>query len=400
MSDTPIDLCQVPAGPPPPGVVPNFDNPTSLAPVKMAITSILVAWGIVFTAGRFYVNTRRLSLADYLTLFALILAIVILGLMTTSMRTDRHIWDTPACYFDDTFAHNIFFPALLFNVGAGCAKASIFLLFQQIFTIQKTMKYAIWFGQSFNFALYATAVAVAIVYETPRTGEPWSAILDGRTVIPLAWWQAQSALIVALDIYIFVLPLPNLWKLKIPIRRRIPVLAVFSLALMGIAASIASFVERIYVRTAIDQTWISAILSFCSGVELNVAIIVSSGPGFASFVRAKIPTLSSYAGSFFSMGSKSRDSEADITGKDSSYANSEKTSEYAHSHSEKTSNASIMEEDSIDQSLRLYGLSDAHMVKSGATADESVVDSRDGGIMRTMTVEQQIRTASNSTLKE
>lgn len=105
MTATPTDLCLVPAGPPPPGVEPNFVDPTSLAPVKMAITSILVAWGIIFTAGRFYVNLRKLSLADYLTLFALVLAIVILGLMTTSIRTDRHIWDTPACYFDDTFAH-------------------------------------------------------------------------------------------------------------------------------------------------------------------------------------------------------------------------------------------------------------------------------------------------------
>ncbi|OAL01488.1 hypothetical protein IQ06DRAFT_335785 [Phaeosphaeriaceae sp. SRC1lsM3a] len=365
MAATPTDLCQVPAGPPPPGVEPNFIDPTSLAPAKMTILSILVAWGIVFTSGRFYVNFRRLSLTDYLTLFALLLAIIILGLMS-----------------------------------AGCAKASIFLLFQQIFTIQKTMRHAIWFGQAFNFALYATGVAIAIVYETPRTGEHWSAILDGRTVIPLPWWQAQSALIVALDIYIFILPLSNLWKLKIPIRRRISVLAVFSLALMGIAASIASFVERIYVSTAVDQTWISAILSLCSGVELNVAIIVSSGPGFASFVRANVPTLSSYAGSFFSMGSKTRDSEADITGKESNYASSDKTSEYAHSQSDKTSNASVAEEDSLDHSLRYYGLSDVHMMKSVAAADERHLESREGGIMRTMTVEQQIKTASNQSLRQ
>lgn len=104
MAATPTDLCQVPAGPPPPGVEPNFIDPTSLAPAKMTILSILVAWGIVFTSGRFYVNFRRLSLTDYLTLFALLLAIIILGLMSTSMRTDRHIWDTPACWFDSLFA--------------------------------------------------------------------------------------------------------------------------------------------------------------------------------------------------------------------------------------------------------------------------------------------------------
>jgi hypothetical protein len=121
---------------------------------------------------------------------------------------------------------------LCFNIGGFFAKASILLLFDQIFTVHKGMRYAIWFGQAFNFVLYATAVAIAIVYETPRAGESWSAILDGRTLIPLPWWQAQSALITAFDIYIFVLPLPHVWNLTVSIRRRIPVYAVFSLALL------------------------------------------------------------------------------------------------------------------------------------------------------------------------
>lgn len=100
------------------------------------------------------------------------------------------------------------------------------------------------------------------------------------------------------------------------------------------------------------------------------------------------------------MGSKTRDSEADITGKESNYASSDKTSEYAHSQSDKTSNASVAEEDSLDHSLRYYGLSDVHMMKSVAAADERHLESREGGIMRTMTVEQQIKTASNQSLRQ
>jgi hypothetical protein len=120
----------------------------------------------------------------------------------------------------------------LFNAGSFFAKSSIFLLFHQIFTIQKTMRRAIWAGQILNFAVYSASIVAIIYYESPRVGEPWSAVLDGRTLIPLKWWQAQSAIIVLLDIYIFLLPLPNLWKLNIPLRRRIPVLAVFSLAML------------------------------------------------------------------------------------------------------------------------------------------------------------------------
>jgi hypothetical protein len=117
-------------------------------------------------------------------------------------------------------------------LGSFFAKSSILLLFHQIFTIQKTMRYATWAGQTLNFIVYGAGTAVIIYYETPRAGEPWSAVLDGRALTPLKFWQAQSAIIIALDLYIFVLPLPVLWKLRIPLRRRLPVIAVFSLALL------------------------------------------------------------------------------------------------------------------------------------------------------------------------
>lgn len=94
------------------------------------------------------------------------------------------------------------------------------------------MRFAIWMGQAFNFLLYGAGVAVATYYETPRPGETWLDALDGRSLIPLRWWQAQSALAIALDIYIFILPLPALYKLNISVRRRMQLIAVFSLALM------------------------------------------------------------------------------------------------------------------------------------------------------------------------
>lgn len=94
------------------------------------------------------------------------------------------------------------------------------------------MRIAIWVGLVFDFLIYWTGVGVATYYETPHPGETWINTLDGRTLIPLHWWQAQSALSIILDIYIFVLPLPAVAKLKLLIRKRISIIAVFSLALM------------------------------------------------------------------------------------------------------------------------------------------------------------------------
>ncbi|KAL5120454.1 hypothetical protein ACEQ8H_001744 [Pleosporales sp. CAS-2024a] len=379
----PPDLCRVPARPPPAGQVSDFVNPVSLAPAKIAVISILLLWASIFTAGRFYVNLRKLTKADYFALVSLLISITILGLMCSETRSDRHMWDIPACFIDGKFSRMVFFfPGILFNAGSFFAKASIFLLFHQIFTIQKTTRIAIKIGHVFNFLIYAVGFATAIVYEAPRPGESWAAILDGRLMIPLHWWQAQAGLVVVLDIYIFVLPLPNLWKLQVPLRRRIPALAVFSLALMGIGASIASLIERIFIGTVLDQTWISSILSLCSAVELNVAIIVSSGPGFASFTRRHVPALSSIAGSFFSSDNKVNDSEIALArGNDK------------HAHLDKTPTPTIGS-GGEDRRFRQNQFNDVWFLKSSATADEAMLTAKDARILRTIEVDQSVKKAS------
>jgi hypothetical protein len=115
-----------------------------------------------------------------------------------------------------------------------------------------------------------------------------------------------------------------------------------------------------------------------SAVELNVAIIISSGPGFASFVRSSFPILSSVAGSFFSSGSKVRDSEAMPV--KPGYANSDRSSEPDYGT-----------DPSLDRSLRFYEMNDTWMLKSGVTAEDVKLENTDGGIMRTIAVDQHVK---------
>lgn len=59
-----MDLCAIPAGKPPDGVTPNFVNPPSLAPAMIAVTATLSTISVLITAGRLYVNKRRLHASD------------------------------------------------------------------------------------------------------------------------------------------------------------------------------------------------------------------------------------------------------------------------------------------------------------------------------------------------
>jgi hypothetical protein len=103
-ASNPPDLCLIPAGQAPDGRSSNLVNPASLAPAKLAVMSVLVFWATVFTAGRFCVNIRKLLPGDYFAIVAVLISITLFGLSPTQTRTDRHIWDTPACYFDGQYA--------------------------------------------------------------------------------------------------------------------------------------------------------------------------------------------------------------------------------------------------------------------------------------------------------
>ena len=73
-----------------------------------------------------------------------------------------------------------------------------------------------------------------------------------------------------------ILPLPLLWRLNMPIRQKIAVTAVFSLALVTIAMEILRLVET--ERALPEVTWLY------TSLETEVAVVVASLPAFSFLV--------------------------------------------------------------------------------------------------------------------
>ena len=58
------DYSKTPAGTPPPGVTPNFDDPPSLTPTLIGMCALLIAWGTTFAVIRVWNNRKRLNIGD------------------------------------------------------------------------------------------------------------------------------------------------------------------------------------------------------------------------------------------------------------------------------------------------------------------------------------------------
>ncbi|OTA55245.1 hypothetical protein K449DRAFT_306030, partial [Hypoxylon sp. EC38] len=287
-----IDLCLYPAGAPPEGTVSNFENPETLVPVLISICVIMTVISVIFTTCRLFANRKKMWWSDYFVATALILSLGQTGLMLAQTRFARHQWDVRACWYDGTYTKILFSQEIVLAFVLFFSKTSIFLLFHQIFEVQRPMRIAIRVGIVFSALLYFANIPLSSVLSAPHVGETWaSVLLSGRPQKELIWGVVQSAVGTVLDIFIFVLPIPVILRLQLSTKKKVQLLAVFTTALVGVMASVLSLVYRIEALDTDDGTWKYTSLLICSVVENDVAIIVSCTPGVANFTRVYVSEL-------------------------------------------------------------------------------------------------------------
>ncbi|KAK2612083.1 hypothetical protein QQS21_001932 [Conoideocrella luteorostrata] len=291
-----IDLCQYPALQPPAGHTPEFDNPSvTLAPTLVGVSSIMAAWATIFVAARVWLGFRRMDVADYLAVVGLTTSLALMSVIFTTLKYMRHQWDVRACWFDGQYMKLNFIIQMFIPVAFFSSKAAILLLLRQIFGVTRPMRIAIWAGLIFCFLIYFQNLILVPVFSVPRAGETW----DDLVALPVALNRVrkmtsvgveQGALAVLLDLYIFLLPLPQLANLKLRTgAKRLKLFGVFGTAVIGVVASMIGLVFRIRSLSVKDITWANAQLYPCVLVEVYVAIIVSCMPSFAHLMFVIIP---------------------------------------------------------------------------------------------------------------
>jgi len=117
--------------------------------------------------------------------------------------------------------------------GLFFSKASLLLLFDQVFTISNVMQKAIWAGHVLNFLTFMPVVPIEAYFNAPRPGESWEDLmLTGKPHKAITWGVVQSVLCIVLDLYLFVLPLPSLLGLNLSSTKRTKIMLVFGAAFM------------------------------------------------------------------------------------------------------------------------------------------------------------------------
>ncbi|MCJ1244727.1 hypothetical protein MMC30_001926 [Trapelia coarctata] len=96
------------------------------------------------------------------------------------------------------------------------------------------------------------------------------------------------------DLYLIMLPIPAVWSLNLPFRKKVGVLAIFLTGFIACISSILGLVYRADFSNSADRTWAVIPTSITTIVEMTAGILVCCMPATAAAFKQLAPTMSSF----------------------------------------------------------------------------------------------------------
>lgn len=163
--------------------------------------------------------------------------------------TDRHQWDVPILPNVPAFlrvslpewthlelvsneASNqkmIIVIDLLYGPIAFCAKLSLFLLYYRLFARHQWIRYLVYLGIGSTAAMYTAGMILYGYLCFLRRGQSWIeaglSLRCHKRFIMIAY--VRGPFNVLSDLYVLLLPLPAVWQLHLPLRKRLGIAGIF-----------------------------------------------------------------------------------------------------------------------------------------------------------------------------
>lgn len=142
-----------------------------------------------------------------------------------------HQWNVRESWYDvPAHIKLLYCETVLLSPCIFFSKLSILLLYFEIFQVKPTTRFCIWGGIVFDVLTYWPGPFLVSYFCAPHIGDAWNIVTYGHCASTDVWGVILGTLAVALDMYIFVLPLPTIWSLQMRKSKKIAVTAIFGTA--------------------------------------------------------------------------------------------------------------------------------------------------------------------------
>ncbi|OAL46515.1 hypothetical protein IQ07DRAFT_517389, partial [Pyrenochaeta sp. DS3sAY3a] len=234
--------------------------------------------------------SKRLSYDDYFVAGAMVFASIAFGTITEMIRqgAGKHIWDLEHGQLKNAL-RMFYISGNAYQISLGLVKMSLVALYLQIFQTRK-MRWAC-YALFIFIAISTTAIALATIFSCTPVPFFWNRDMEGKCVNLTALGFANSALAIAQDVFIILVPIPKLHTLHMKLWRKVAVGLMFTLGAGGCVATIIRLRSVYQLKVSIDPTWDYSELIIWTAVELTVVALLASLPSmriFLSIILIKI----------------------------------------------------------------------------------------------------------------
>ncbi|KAI2630125.1 hypothetical protein GGS21DRAFT_492237 [Xylaria nigripes] len=293
-------LEQIPALPPPPGVHSDFNTTETRAEVANIIVSLTYALMFFFLAVRIYTRLRitySIGVDDFFSLAAgaSITAYTGVTLSLFGNPLGPHQWNVRLSQFDDSFLERTLLSIVLFSISSLLVKTALLTMYLRVFAPNALAKLMIWCGIATIVVFYLVVVIINISFCVPISmttpvpdQEEWAKKLKASNCSqPVYNINAATGIFgIISDLYVLCIPVSMVYKLRLPLSRRIGIIGIFLTGLLAVAASITSTAFRFAQLKSYDFTWDSIPSYTLRATELNIGLVSGCLPvDFVAFKK-------------------------------------------------------------------------------------------------------------------
>ncbi|KAF2264626.1 hypothetical protein CC78DRAFT_463135 [Lojkania enalia] len=250
----------MPVAPPPPGVIPNLVNPTSNSEMAIGLCSAIMGVMVLFVLLRFYIK----------------------GVVTKGIGLEDYMMNRP--YFQRLIASQSLYPVVLLFT-----KLSILFLVYRLFKANRRAAFLVWFGIVANALFYGVTFVTTVVWCAPGIGGDPMFAASRPSCQTNAKVQSivQAGYNIGSDLYLLIIPIPVVWRLKTTLAKRLRICVIFALGLLATILSALTLYYRVESLRTVDVSWVYVKVYITSIYELNLGVICACLPCIPALMKSE-----------------------------------------------------------------------------------------------------------------
>ncbi|KAB8072608.1 hypothetical protein BDV29DRAFT_149085 [Aspergillus leporis] len=281
-------MASEPVIPPPPGVTSDLKHPQDALHTVNLVTQVLCIVIItVIVILRLVIKVRlrtRLGVEDYSTAvgWVLFVGFCINMLVLNKYGGGYHAWDVPKSEFLDfqkaSYAITLIYVPMVFVV-----KLALLSVMLRIFAPDRRKVIVIYVSLIVLLLYYIPALFIKIFFCKPISAywygtEHGGSCIDQQKVI-----IADSAISIASDLWILILPVPMLWSLHMSRVKKLRVIGILSAGGLATGFSIWRLVIMVEEAQTTDTTWFWIHCVLTANAEAGIGLICACLPALNSY---------------------------------------------------------------------------------------------------------------------